>query len=248
LDKLLVGFYGPLPTGIFQSSHIFVIADNFTRFVKLYPLDAPTQKYISKNQPQIISPTMVSRKILYQIAVDNSSVNIGKLPSKNIKCPIPASTLPNQTQQSGSYENLVECSVLTATNNIPSVLFLQNSQHNPITQFVHFPNENYPTDFNKQLTLAQEVQLSKSEYRKKYQQERLNPTFFKMNDLVLVRTHKLSNKINKKIFKFFLLYDGPFKVKSIENVNAYELVHPEDDTPQGTHNISQLKPYIPPIV
>ena len=43
-------------------------------------------------------------------------------------------------------------------------------------------------------------------------------------------------------------YDGPFNVKSIKNVNVYELVHPDDDTPQGTHNVSQLKPYIPPVI
>lgn len=79
------------------------------------------------------------------------------------------------------------------------------------------------------------------------QKERLNPTFFKINDLVLARTHKLSNKIDKKISKFFLLYDGPFKVKNIKNVNAYELVNPDDDTPHGTYNVNQLKPYIPPV-
>lgn len=38
LDKLLVDFYGPLPVGMFQFSYIFVIVDNFSRFVKLYPL------------------------------------------------------------------------------------------------------------------------------------------------------------------------------------------------------------------
>ncbi|CAI6371805.1 unnamed protein product [Macrosiphum euphorbiae] len=134
-----------------------------------------------------------------------------------------------------------------STHHTPSALFLQSHQHNPITQFIQFPHENYPVDFNKQLILAQEVQLSKAEYRKKYQKERLNPTFFKINDLVLARTHKLSNKIDKKISKFFLLYDGPFKVKNVKNVNAYELVNPDDDTPQGTYNVSQLKPYIPPV-
>jgi len=53
-----------------------------------------------------------------------------------------------------------------STHQTPSALFLQNKQYNHLTQFIHFPNENYPIDFNKQLILAQEVQLSKSEYRK----------------------------------------------------------------------------------
>jgi len=71
------------------------------------------------------------------------------------KCPIPVSTIPNQIE---------------STHHTPSAFFLQNSQHIPITHFIQFPSENYPIDFNKQLILAQEVQLSKSEYRKKYLQ------------------------------------------------------------------------------
>ena len=35
--------------------------------------------------------------------------------------------------------------------------------------------------------------------------------------------------------------------KNVKNVNAYELVNPDDDTPHGTYNVNQLKPYIPPV-
>jgi len=133
-----------------------------------------------------------------------------------------------------------------STHQTPSTLFLKNSKHNPLIQFIKLPHSDPPFEYNRQLILAQEVQLTKAESRKKSQMPKLNPTHFKVGDLVLVRTHLLSNQLDKEISKFFLLYNGPFKIKSINTINAYELVHPDDDTPKGTHNIVHIKPYLPP--
>lgn len=135
-----------------------------------------------------------------------------------------------------------------STHYTPSELFLNKPQHNPLAQFIPFPSTDLSPDYNKKLTLAQEVQLSKSESRKIRYNETYNPTLFKVNDLVLVRTHKPSNLVDKKISKFFLLFEGPYKIKCTKLVNAYELVHPEDNTPKGTHNVIHLKPYIAPIL
>lgn len=274
LDKLLVDFYGPLPTGIFQFSYIFVIIDNFTRFVKLYPLRCANAKIcikklttdyfpnygipkniVSDHGRQFISKYWQTSLKKYNIQVSHTSIyHPQSNPTERVMRELGRMFRTYCHKQHSLWPQYVPYIEWTlnnirheSTHHTPSTLFLQSRQHNPITQFIQFPHENYPVDLNKQLILAQEVQLSKSEYRKKYHQERLNPTFFKINDLVLVRTHKLSNKIDKKISKFFLLYDGPFKVKNIKNVNAYELVDPDDDTPHGTYNVNQLKPYIPPV-
>ena len=42
LDRVLVDIYGPLPSGWNGVSYIFVVLDNFSRFVKLYPLKRAT--------------------------------------------------------------------------------------------------------------------------------------------------------------------------------------------------------------
>jgi len=42
LDRVFVDLYGPLPSGWNGVSYIFVILDNFSRFVKLYPLKRAT--------------------------------------------------------------------------------------------------------------------------------------------------------------------------------------------------------------
>lgn len=273
LDKLLVDFYGPLPTGIFQFTYIFVVVDNFTRFIKLYPLRRANAKIcvkklitdyfpnygipkniVSDHGRQFISKHWQTSLQKFKIQVSHTSIyHPQSNPAERVMrelgrmfrtyCHKKHSTWPQ-------YVPYIEWSLNNvrheSTHQTPSTLFLQTLKSNPLTQFIHFPHNEDPPDHYQQLTLAQEVQLSKAESRKKRQSERLNPTLFKVGDLVLVRTHRLSNQIDKKIAKFFLLYDGPFKIKSIKTVNAYELVHPDDDTPKGTHNTIHLKLYVAP--
>ncbi|KAF0744886.1 Transposon Ty3-G Gag-Pol polyprotein [Aphis craccivora] len=105
-----------------------------------------------------------------------------------------------------------------STHHIPSEIFLKQFQYNPLTQFIQFPSEDILPDYNRKLMLANEIQISKSEARKKRHEKKLCSPPFKVNDL------------------FFLFYDGPTKIINIRSVNAYELVHPEDHTPKGTHN------------
>jgi len=42
LERLLVEVYGPLPLGWNQVKYIFVVLDNFSRFVRLYPIKKAT--------------------------------------------------------------------------------------------------------------------------------------------------------------------------------------------------------------
>lgn len=95
-----------------------------------------------------------------------------------------------------------------STHFTPSELFLKQSQHNLLSQIIQFLTSDLP-DYDKKLILANEVQMNKSEARIKRHDKKVNWSPFKVNDLVLVKTHKLSNQVDKKIAKFFLLYDGP---------------------------------------
>lgn len=274
LEKLLVDFYGPLPIGIFQFAYIFVIVDNFSRFVKLYPLRRANakicikklttdyfpkfgvpQNIVSDHGRQFISKYWQTSLKKFNIQVSHTSIyHPQSNPAERVMRELGRMFRTYCHQKHSTWPQYVPYIEWTlnnvrheSTHQSPSTLFLKNSKHNPLTQFIQFPHSDSPFEYNKQLTLAQEIQLTKAESRQKSQMSKLNPTHFKIGGLVLVRTHMLSNQIDKKISKFFLLYKGPFKVKNVKTINAYELVHPDDDTPQGTHNIINLKPYIPPI-
>jgi len=78
-----------------------------------------------------------------------------------------------------------------STHHTPSELFLKHSQYNPLTQLIQFPSEDILPDHDRKLLLANEVQIFKSEARKKRHEKNLCSAPFKVNDLVLVKTHKL---------------------------------------------------------
>lgn len=75
------------------------------------------------------------------------------------------------------------------------------------------------------------------------------PLEFSVGDLVLVKTHPLSSAEDAEIKKFFLLYEGPFKVNKRLGPNSYELIN-EFGSVKGNHNIVNLKAYkeIPTIL
>lgn len=75
--------------------------------------------------------------------------------------------------------------------------------------------------------LTHDKLLFKAE-RRKFEKKRTTITF-KENDLVLVRTHYLSSAENVKIKKFFVLFEGPYKIKVQVAPNSYLLKKENDE-------------------
>lgn len=74
--------------------------------------------------------------------------------------------------------------------------------------------------------MAREVQQTKAEERRRRHNHKGRSVEFHIGDEVLVRTHNLSSAVDRKIHKFFMLYEGPFVVKEIKNHNAYVVCDP----------------------
>lgn len=274
LDKLLVDFYGPLPTGVHRYSYVFVVLDNFTRFVKLYPLCKATakacvNKLIKDYIPEYGTPKVVvsdhGRQFIshvWQTTLTKLGVQVGHTsvyhpqsnPAERVMRELGRlfRTYCNQRHSDWpKYVTYIEWTLNNvrheSTHYTPSELFLNHQKHNPLGKFVQFPSDPICSNYKDKLILANEVQLSKAEQRKRKHDYKLNPTLFNVHDLVLVRTHKLSNYVDKKISKFFLLYEGPYKVTQIKKHNSYALINPNDGSNRGTFNIIHLKKYVPPV-
>lgn len=123
---------------------------------------------------------------------------------------------------------------------------MNQAPRNPLTTFIHFSTIDIPHDYDKKLSLVHEIKVIKVERRKKCYYKNLDLTLIKVNDLVPVRTHKLSNQMGENISKCFSFYDGPFKIKTIKLSNAYELVQLEGGSLRSTHDIVFLKPFMLP--
>lgn len=72
---------------------------------------------------------------------------------------------------------------------------------------------------------------------------KVKPKEYKTGDKVLLKTHHLSDKLDK-IRKYFLLYDGPYEVIERKMGNAYVLFDVTRGINKGTYNVRQLKKFI----
>jgi hypothetical protein len=72
----------------------------------------------------------------------------------------------------------------------------------------------------------------------------VNKTVFAVDDLVLVKSHRLSSADNKQISKFFKIYEGPYRVVKVVGPNAYLLATVDSNQITSTQNVNNLKPYV----
>lgn len=54
--------------------------------------------------------------------------------------------------------------------------------------------------------------------------------------------------IKKKTPKFFLLYEGSFKIVEVKQHNVYTLISPDDGILRCTHNVIHLENIFHPLV
>lgn len=115
-------------------------------------------------------------------------------------------------------ENIINLTTHSSTKYTPyEVQYGKNPQFK-ISQLINFPpNEQDNTIL---YVKVKENLLQNAEIRKT-QQKKCSKTRLEVNDLVLIRSSKLSNALDKMTKKFFQLYGGPYKIAKIISQNAY---------------------------
>lgn len=74
--------------------------------------------------------------------------------------------------------------------------------------------------------------------------KKLSKVQLEVDDLVLVRSSGLSSTLDKVTKKFFQLYKGPYKIKKIIQLNAYQLCDTKhNEKIRGIFNKMLLKKY-----
>jgi len=79
--------------------------------------------------------------------------------------------------------------------------------------------------------------------QKKYYDKAHKVVRFQVGQLVLLRTHCLSDKARKITKKFAYRWNGPFRIARIVTPVSYELVTLDGNTNIGTQNVQHLKHY-----
>lgn len=201
-------FYGPLPTGVYSFQYIFVAVDNFSRFVKLFPLKKATAKacvhklinyYFSQygfpqniifgHGRQFISHHWQTSLKKYNVTVGHTSVYHPQTnPAKRVMRELRRMfrTYCNERHSAWPHLPYIEWVLNNvghkATHHTPTELWIFDQHTNPAHQYIQYPVFNVSGNNKKKLTLANQVQLTKAEHHKIRHDKRLHPDPFKVKD------------------------------------------------------------------
>jgi transposase InsO family protein len=269
-ELVSVDLIGELPTGVGGVKYIFVLVDVFSKFVKLYPIKrATTKTLLSKIFDKYIPEVGPIEAILSDHGTQfTSDMWYSKLEESNIKAVHTSVYHPqsNPTERVNKEVNKIiriychkkhtnwpavlefveQClnnSVHGITEHVPSEVMLGKVNKHFLESVIEFP-QNRQLDHPKCIQLVREKLRSKAEKRKVKFDNKIRPVSFEIGDKVLIKTHHLSNKLNKKIKKFFLLFAGPYEIIEIKMDNAYVVKNTATDEIVGTYNVTQLKKFI----
>lgn len=271
LGRLLVDLYGPLPPGWNQVRYIFVVLDNFSRFVRLYPIKKATavlitnrmvndyigtygvpRCFVSDHGAQFTSKVWQSR--LSQLGVPPTKTSVYQSqsnPAERVMRELGRMFRTYCHEQHSEWpryityiEWVLNNTVHETTGHTPQELFLTVERYNPFSAVVSFPLR-VPIEQRTKFIMAREIQMSHAERRKRRHDQKGKPTTFVVASSVLIRTHRLSSAVDQLISKFFLLYEGPFIVIRRTH-NACTIADPETKRIHGTYNTIHLKRYSSP--
>lgn len=272
LGRVLVDLYGPLPPGWNKVCYIFVVLDNFSRFVRLYPVKKATAVAVTNRmvddfistygKPNIIVSdhgvqftSKIWQRRLSEAGVITTMTSVyhpQSNPAERVMRELGRMFRTYCHEQHNlwpQYVTYVEWvlnnTVHEATGYTPKELFLATDRYNPFSKIVSYPNR-VPVSNRTKMILAHEVQQSHAERRKKRHDQQGKPTSYKIGSLVLVRSHNLSSAVDRCIRKFFLLYDGPYIVVECKSPNAYVVADPITKNIVGTYNVIFLRKYLSP--
>jgi len=268
-ELISVDHIGPLPTGRFGVKFMFVLLDVFSKYVKIYPVKRATantvvnkilndyiplvgkiEAVISDNGPAFISSKYIEKmnengiKVYHSTpyhpasqVVERCNREINKM--CRIYCHEQHTSWPNVIE---FIENCLNLSVHCTTECIPYELMFGKVCRNFLNSLISFP-ERTSVSQPDLVKLVRHNMSTKAEKRRLQQEKKVQTIQYKVDDLVLLKTHPLSDKVERKIKKYFLLYTGPYKIIEIINKNAYKLVNPHTGDRVGTYNATQLKKF-----
>lgn len=262
-----VDYYGPLPVSSGNVRYLFVIVDNFTKFVKLYAIRRATTVTSLRRLTQYIKeygkPTSVlsdngtqftSKKWINGLqqlgiqpkftAIRNPCTNIAERWNRQLGNLFRV-FVREQHSKWATYISTIE----TCLNEVYQETIKMTPHEAHFGQKPKRKWEKFLDDSTKEegRTDPREIYSRIRESRSK-QAEKLNQKLklseFQNGEKVLVRTYYPSDAAKNIISKFCELYEGPYLIKNKLGKATYELTDCQNpDKSRGKFNIRQLKRY-----
>ncbi|XP_048512841.1 uncharacterized protein LOC125501372 [Athalia rosae] len=270
-DLVSIDYFGPLPASKGNYKWLLITIDAFSKFVRLYPLKkANAQSTIRCIFDQYIPELGKPKKMQFDHGTQFTSVAwISKLTKEGI-IPIYSSIRHPQgnivervNRELGRFFRTFLTDKHTSWLNWVEIIeSCINEVHHDTTGFtpIEIQLNTAPTRFwenwvtTSRIKLDSEVKLtlvrSNIERKGKVRAKRFNQVHkmakFELGDLVLIRALNVSDTKEKKMAKFFALYEGPYRVARQVGEATFVLEHPETQVERGKFHVNMFKLYIPP--
>lgn len=247
---ICVDFFGPLPSSKYGMKWIFVVVDNFSKYVQLYPLrTARTSTALNKLLKHWTDQVIKPEKVLSDHGTQFTSKNWKKaLEDQGIKCVFSSVRHPQSNpcerimreigrifrtychEKHSSWYSVVE-NINEWLNSVthegtlatPYSLMFNKEPNDPIRKLINAPEPRKVPNLEQRICLAYDNLTKKASRRKQKHDRNFKLKTYKLGDLVLVKSDNISKFQSKETKKFFLIYEGPYKVIRVLDNNAYEL-------------------------
>ena len=251
-----VDFYGPLPTSTAGVQYIFIVQDLFSMLVTLYPIKrATTQIILTKLRSHYFREVGMPNKVLSDNGTQFTSRlwhnTLVLLRDSSLFVHTPSTIQPTRANDERTLERRLFRMLCheRQTGWGRQIPFVQDCLNSLIHQStgdilyqLHFNKpikskltEIFPLLKERVITHDVRIQLANERLQKAFErrcktQGKGSKISLKEGDLVLLRVPHLSNALQKVIYKFYYLYEGPFKIIRRTGNNAYTLAKLEDES------------------
>ena len=261
--------HGPLPVAQLGFRYIFVVADVFSKFVRIYPMKALNTTSCLK---KILEDYIPRHGKMEAILSDNASIFASPrwreaFESRSIKVYHSSTYHPQSNPCERHIKEITTYMRIFCHANhrnwlkyCPVIEAIINRSPNPTTKFTPeflFSGKQPPSLFHgmpqgipvptqdqvDECKLAYERVKKRAEKRKASAKRYKHKWLPKVGDKVLVRDHKLSSKLKHRYHRMELLFKGPFIITKILGEHSYELCYPANNKRLGVYHRQLLKPY-----
>lgn len=266
-DLVAMDLYGPLPKSRAGVTYLFVILDVFSKLVTLYPVKkATTKALLNRVLGHYVPDVGRPKRILtdsgtqftaasWRRTLEEAGFQVHFTSVRHPQANPSERTMRELGRMFRTYAHaehtrwaMMVPRIADLLNNVvhESTGFAPVELHYGVTpapmlrEVLGFPPIE-PRANPERLILAKECLLSKAARRAARQKVRTME--FKVGDLVLLRANPVSSAVDRQTKKFFLLYEGPYRIKKKIHNATYVLQRVTDDSERGSFHASHLKRY-----
>lgn len=261
--------YGPLPRSKGNFTHVLVVLEVFSKYVKFYPLRKANSKIIIKKLQEDYFVTTIKPECIlsdngpqFRSNVWKSFINDEGIRHIAISSYRPASNPSERVMRElgrlfrahcgkmhkkwidylSDFETVINSLSHDSTGFPPCTILFGRKPENIFDKYINFPQSSEMTQ-SERLKLALEEMSKKAQERKQAHDKIVKPLSYKVGDLILIRTHTKSSSINDEIKKFNHYYKGPFRIKKIVHPNSVEVESISDGKYHSLQHVENIKPY-----